>query len=156
MNKSIRALKDQGAVEVPGAPVVTVPKPTQWLYVQSTGGLYRPDGSFCAQCYSGREEGLNNPAMQQVKDVGPLPVGIYGIGTVDEEKGPLTIHLTPDPANTMFGRSGFLIHGDNHLANHTASEGCIVAPNGARYEISSAGGTIRVMAKPASTAETIT
>jgi hypothetical protein len=26
----------------------------------------------------------------------------------------------------MFGRFGFFMHGDNQLANHTASDGCII------------------------------
>jgi hypothetical protein len=31
----------------------------------------------------------------------------------------------------MFGRSGFRIHGDNASANHTASDGCIIAGHAA-------------------------
>ena len=41
--------------------------------------------------------------------------------------GVRTIILEPDPANRMFGRSGFRIHGDNAHANRTASDGCIIA-----------------------------
>jgi len=122
-----------------------------WLYVQSTGELYRPDGSWCATCYSGRGDGLNKPEFQNVKDEGPIPVGLYGIGNVDSEKGDLTIHLVPHPENDMQGRSGFLMHGDNHLMNHTGSEGCIVAPRLARIEVAnySNTGTLKVIARPA-------
>lgn len=119
-----------------------------WLYVQSTGKLYRPDGSHCADCYSGHGSGINNPAMQTVENVGPIPVGLYVIGEVDDHKGPLTIHLVPDPLNDMHGRHRFLLHGDNHFMNHTASEGCIVAPPAARAEVASVGGTLRVISKP--------
>ncbi len=120
-----------------------------WLYVDSTGTLYRPDGSLCSDaCYSGHGSGINNPTLDNVKNVGPIPPGLYTIGEVDEEKGPLTIHLVPDPANEMFGRNSFLLHGDNHFMNHTGSEGCIVAPPTARAEVASTGGQLRVIAQP--------
>ena len=125
------------------------PAPLSWLYVQSTGELFRPDGSFCASGYSGRGEGLNNPAMQHVHNTGPIPCGLYDMGDVDEEKGPLTIHLIPRPGTEMHGRSGFLVHGDNQHANHTASEGCIIMPKLSRIELTSKPGTIRVIDKPA-------
>lgn len=120
-----------------------------WLYIQSTGQLYRPDGSFCADGYSGRAEGLDNPALENVKDEGPIPAGLYRIGIVDEEKGPFTIHLSPDQSNAMFGRSGFLVHGDNAEVNHTASEGCIVMPRLARVELAR-GGVLKVIERPES------
>ena len=41
--------------------------------------------------------------------------------------GLATIILEPDPANQMFGRSGFRIHGDTSEADQTASDGCIIA-----------------------------
>lgn len=121
-----------------------------YLYVQSTGTLYRPNGSHLADCYSGNGAGLNNPDMQTVKNVGPIPVGLYALGKVDTEKGPNTIHLNPDPFNDMHGRAGFLVHGDNKAANHTASEGCIIAPPSARSEMVASGGALKVIARPAS------
>ncbi len=36
----------------------------------------------------------------------------------------MVIRLVPDAATELFGRSGFLIHGDN--ASGTASQGCII------------------------------
>ena len=119
-----------------------------WLYVQSTGQLFRPDGSFCADGYSGRGADLDNPVAENVKNEGPIPVGIYALGTVDQEKGPFTIHLKPDPGNQMFGRSGFLVHGDNKEVNHTASEGCVIMPRLARIEMAR-GGTLKVIDRPA-------
>ncbi len=121
-----------------------------WLYVQSAGQLYRPDGSFCASGYSGRGDGLNNPAMQEIKDVGPLPTGLYALGTAETHPrlGPIAIPLQPDPLNAMYGRSEFWCHGDNAEANHTASEGCIVMPRLARIELAR-GGMMRVIDEPA-------
>jgi len=147
-NASIEALEQQSATETPGAPIVTVPKPSQFLYVQSTGAIYRPDGSWLADGYSGRAQGLDNPEMEAVISTGPIPTGIYTLGDVNDEKGPYTIRLIPASANDMHGRSGFLIHGDNKEVNHTASEGCIIMPRLARIELSS-GGTLRVIERPA-------
>lgn len=128
-----------------------MPEQPNWLYVQKTGALYRTDGSFCAQCYSGHGDGINNPKLQAVKNVGPIPANLYEIGRVDEAKGPLTIHLVPVSGSDMLGRDylSFLIHGDNHLMNHTGSEGCIVAPPAARAEVASSGGFLRVICQPA-------
>ena len=99
-----------------------------WTYKQSTGELTH-DGKHIGTAYSGHGEGLNNPAMQQVPEVGPLPQGEYMIGEVftHPTKGPVVMHLNAKSGTQEFGRSGFLMHGDNQLLNHTGSEGCIVA-----------------------------
>jgi hypothetical protein len=118
-----------------------------WLYVQSTGNLYRPDGSLCGQGYSGHGDGRDNPLLQEVRDVGPIPVGMYVLGEVSTEKGPLTIRLTPEEFTDTLGRSGFLIHGDN--INHDASLGCIVIGHECRHELTaSADEEIKVIARP--------
>jgi hypothetical protein len=36
---------------------------------------------------------------------------------------------------SLFGRSGFLIHGDNSKGNSSASNGCIILPRWARLEV---------------------
>jgi hypothetical protein len=105
-------------------------------YKQSTGELSDSTDVLMGIGYAGNGPGLNNPDYQNVHNVGPLPQGFYTIGAPTTEKGPLTMPLTPDPGNRMYGRAGFLIHGDNHLMNHTASEGCIVLPNDVRQGIS--------------------
>ena len=67
--------------------------------------------------------------MQNIPEKGPIPIGIYTIGTAFDDpggKGPCVFRLIPDPSNEMFGRSGFMIHGDNIAHNYSASEGCIV------------------------------
>jgi hypothetical protein len=48
---------------------------------------------------------------------------------------PASMRLDPDTANQMFNRNGFLIHGDNTRADHSASDGCIVLNRTARDAI---------------------
>jgi hypothetical protein len=43
------------------------------------------------------------------------------------------MNLTPRPGNQMFGRSAFMIHGDNRT--HTASQGCIILRRDLREQI---------------------
>ena len=111
-----------------------------WLYSQSTGTLTAPDGSLAGQGYSGHGPGINNAAMQNVPDVGPIPVGLYTIGPFrsDPEKGPLVCDLIPDPENEMFGRSGMMMHGDEilHLGERLASHGCIIQDHLVRLGVS--------------------
>ncbi len=45
-----------------------------WTYAQKTGSLLQ-DGQAVATGYSGFDEGKNNPAMQAIHDVGPIPQG---------------------------------------------------------------------------------
>ena len=96
------------------------------IYQQSSGALYH-NTDLLGVGYAGHGAGLNNPAMQFVEGVGPLPCGWYTIGEpfTHPHCGPFSMRLTPDAANEMFGRAGFLMHGDNADCNHTASDGCI-------------------------------
>lgn len=105
---------------------------TPWYYVQATGELIAPDGEIFGGGYSGRGVGRNNPAMQHVPNMGPIPCGDYFIAApVDTpEHGPFVLRLAPASANQMFGRDGFLMHGDN--VEHDASEGCIIEPRPVR------------------------
>lgn len=121
-----------------------------WVYVQSTGELRRPDGTMCGIGYAGRGEGRNNPAMQDVKNVGPLPCGLYRIGNPvlrHPMLGPVAMPLTPAYESQMFGRSHFWIHGDN--AQHDASEGCIILDRNCRVAIGHTPGQwLKVIAAP--------
>jgi hypothetical protein len=47
--------------------------------------------------------------------------------------------IPPDSANTMFGRSGFLIHGDSIARPGFASRGCIIAGRLIREAIAASG-----------------
>ncbi len=107
-----------------------------WYYSQSSGELYH-DGEFIGTGYAGHGVGLDNPADQAIPNVGPIPQGQYYIGPAfDHPKtGVLTMRLEPEPGTNTLGRSGFLCHGDNSQANHTASEGCIVLSHACRIQI---------------------
>lgn len=97
-----------------------------WTYEQRTGRLFADGGTLVGTGYAGTGDGRNNPEMQHVIDVGPIPCGDYTIGPAytHPKLGFVTMNLTPDPKNEMFGRADFRIHGDS--VDHDASEGCIV------------------------------
>ena len=111
-----------------------------WTYAQATGILSQ-DGQGIGTGYSGFEQGKNNPALQQVSDVGPIPCGPYTVGPqfTHPTKGPLVMTLTPAPGCNEFGRSGFLIHGDSIAHPGEASEGCIIMGHDIRLKISTSG-----------------
>lgn len=119
-----------------------------WLYAQSTGDLSH-DGEAAGAGYSGHGEGLNNPAKQDVPDVGPIPQGTYTIGPPrdpPDHLGPVALPLT-HVSGDIFGRSGFFIHGDNAAGNHSASDGCIILVREIRQEIVDSGdATLQVIA----------
>ena len=109
-----------------------------WTYEQATGWLISPSGKRLVQGYSGHPpSGVNNPALQMVAKMGPLPRGFYTIlPPVDSpEHGPDAMPLLPDQDNEMFGRSGFMIHGDSLQHPGYASLGCIIVPRFARDRI---------------------
>src|ERR1039458_5150701 len=83
-------------------------------YSQSTGQLCDAEGNLLVTGYSGHGVGVNNPATQNVHEVGPIPQGVYAIGEPLEPPdhlGPLAMPLTPNPANEMFARSEFFTPG---------------------------------------------
>ncbi|MGH7441506.1 MAG: tlde1 domain-containing protein [bacterium] len=101
-----------------------------WSYFSGTGILIGPDAAVYTNLYSGHGEGLNNPILEAVPDVGPIPAGSWTIGTAfhSPQTGPMSIPLTPQ--DLVHGRTGFFIHGDEiaHAGEHLASHGCIIAP----------------------------
>ena len=112
-----------------------------WTYRQSTGELSR-EGNLVAVGYSGNGDGRNNPFMQNVPDVGPIPAGRWVIGPWYDDPGhlgPCVMHLDPVPGTETFGRSAFRIHGDN--AEHDASEGCVILGPNMRQNIATSGDT---------------
>jgi len=108
-----------------------------WTYEQRTGKLSH-NGEVVATGYAGgnegkNPEGKNNPTMQNVPKIGPLPVGKYKFGTPVPQShlGPFAIPLIPMGGNEMFGRSDFYLHGDTTPSGN-ASEGCIIMPRSVR------------------------
>jgi hypothetical protein len=97
-------------------------------YEQATGRMLEASGALIGRGYAGKAAGTNNPALQNVINVGPLPQGSYAINApVDTAThGPFVMWLTPKPTNQMFGRTGFGIHGDSIEHPGLASDGCIV------------------------------
>lgn len=75
--------------------------------------------------------------MQTVHNVGPIPAGNYFIQKPEDTvtHGPYVLPLVPYSSNEMFGRSGFLIHGDSVVNPGTASEGCIILSRDVREKI---------------------
>lgn len=114
-----------------------------WMWSQGQGELRRPDGSLAARGYSGKGQWKNVPSAECLHDKGPIPKGLYFIGTAINTvtHGPFVLPLTPSPANTMWGRAGFLIHGDSIVDPGNASEGCIILPRAIREAIAISGDT---------------
>ena len=119
-----------------------------WVYVQKTGELIAPDGEVLRGNYSGLGVGKNNPDAQHVVGIGPIPRGRYFMGAPFDspEHGPHCIRLTPDAANEMFGRRGFLVHGDSISAPGMASKGCIIASRSTRLRMGAKRDVLEVIA----------
>ncbi|WP_071988478.1 tlde1 domain-containing protein [Serratia sp. M24T3] len=112
-----------------------------WVYQQSTGELTK-DGRLIAKGYSGKGAGKNNPALEGTPSIGPLPTGDYSIighPFHHPHTGIFSMRLFPNPRNRMFGRSGFLIHGDSVKHPGSASDGCIILPLPVRQRLWSSG-----------------
>ncbi|HYE45714.1 MAG TPA: tlde1 domain-containing protein [Caulobacter sp.] len=113
-----------------------------WTWDQSAGELWR-DGALVSRGYSGKARGRNNPALQGVPGVGPIPRGRWRIaGRYDSAAvGPCALRLhaadepVPDDLHEATGRSAFRIHGDSIRAPGTASRGCIILPRKVREAI---------------------
>ena len=115
-----------------------------WIYEQKTGRLLQPDGKLLAVGYSGHAEGKNNPALQAHANLGPIPCGRFRMELITDGNGNMVdyehkkapvIRLIPQPGTQMFGRAGFLLHGDSIPAPGTASLGCVVENHAARMAV---------------------
>lgn len=112
-----------------------------WTYCQRTGELHQ-DGKHVGTGYSGAGEGKNNPSLEHVANVGPVPCGnwiIAGPPLDTHEHGPYVLRLNPEPNTETHGRSGFLIHGDSKRSPGTASQGCIILPRVLREQMWESG-----------------
>jgi hypothetical protein len=108
-----------------------------WTYTQATGVTRDPQGNTVATGYSGSGTGKNNSFKESERNVGPIPRGTYTIGNArtSNNTGPVSMDLAATASTHTFGRSAFLIHGDN--ASHTASHGCVILPRNIRETINS-------------------
>lgn len=106
----------------------------QLTYVDNQTGARTPIGTG----YSGNGPGLNNPNMQNVRNVGPIPQGTYDIGPQRDSRrtGAGVMDLTPRPGTNIFNRDhDFQIHGDNACRCQSASSGCIIFDRNIRDQI---------------------
>jgi hypothetical protein len=112
-----------------------------WTYVQKNGRLLNAQRRLIGIGYSGHAEGKNDPALQNEPNIGPIPCGTYTIGAPFDSPGhgPYCLRLEPDPANQMFERSGFLMHGDSIVHPGMASMGCIIQLHAVRLQVWESG-----------------
>lgn len=103
-----------------------------WIYEITNPRISRDGVTLTTDCYSGHGDGLNNVAMCSVRNVGPLPPGLWHMVKVVDSPhtGHFTITLEPDPTTDTQGRVGIDCHGDEiaHPGQHLASDGCLIAP----------------------------
>ena len=94
------------------------------------GNNYRPDHNPDGL------KGRNNPLMQDVHFIGPLPQGLYRVGEwgdhppVGQNSAPLT-----QIGGETYGRSAFFMHGPGGEDPENSSEGCIVIPHDDRLKV---------------------
>lgn len=136
-----------------------------WIYKQSTGELMRadsfewldaPDQQWAATGleriatgYSGYDEGLNNPDLEGMRNVGPIPRGCYLIGEPrdSDQTGPHVMDLTPW-IHDAEDRTAFQMHGDNGSdGGDYSSRGCIVAARWVRERVAQSGDNALVVVK---------
>lgn len=106
-------------------------------YYQKTG-LITLFSKLIGVGYSGHGDGLNNPKLDTVVAVGPIPSGLWEITDwtiTGHDKGPLVATLRAIALDKDSHRAGFLIHGDNKQQDHSASHGCIVASYSIRKQL---------------------
>jgi hypothetical protein len=112
-----------------------------WKYAQQTGNLQQ-DGEHVATGYSGANAGKNNPEMETVHNVGPIPRGNWTISgpPIDtQDHGPYVLALKPTANTNTFGRSGFLMHGESIESPGCASQGCVILPRAVREQVWKSG-----------------
>ncbi len=123
-----------------------------WTFVQRTGELLHNGIVVSKDGYSGAGDGKNNPALQNVHNVGPIPCGMWeicGPPYDTTQHGPYVLRLEPAKGTETFGRVGFLMHGDSIAAPGTASQGCIVQERRVRSMVWQSGDrAIEVIADP--------
>jgi hypothetical protein len=109
-----------------------------WTYEQKTGSLYH-NGALIGEGYSGLGADKNVPEDQNVEGKGPIPQGTYTIGEPFDTTthGPHVMRLIPSADDKMYGRAGFLMHGDSTVHPGAASQGCIIMNREVRNTVSS-------------------
>lgn len=107
-------------------------------YRQSTGELSREDGSVVAVGWAGCGKGKNNPAMDDVRCVGPLPAGLYRVrARQDHPRLGKDVCALDQVQGESHGRNDFWIHGPslNPLKYGQESMGCIILKRPDRLKV---------------------
>jgi len=107
-----------------------------WKFSQVNGRVWDSNGSLLGQGYAGRDAGKNNPAMENVKGIGPLPHGLWKpveLFEVHPTVGKFAVRVEPADDETLqrvigYGRDpkSFFMHGDSVEHPGLASHGCMV------------------------------
>lgn len=101
-----------------------------WIYDVNKKTFYRDGILQFKALYAGVPGFKDDTQYESLVNKGPLPRGKYlivGQPFTHPTAGRFTLRLQPSVSNNMFGRAGFLIHGDSIREPGTASNGCIVA-----------------------------
>lgn len=121
------------------------PVVTTAVFAVSSGCFYLEDHdgnrALIARGYSGSRDARNNPERQREPAYGPIPIGEWKISPPWDHPrlGKIAFPLVPCPGTETFGRSAFLIHGDNSKRDFSASTGCIILDRPAREAIRALG-----------------
>jgi hypothetical protein len=148
-----KSLAEHKTVKAPGTP--------KWHWGQKSGSMDLKIDNIQIQHagtgYSGHGTNVNNPLADDVGDKGkpnwgPTPAGDYQIGPAynNPKTGPMSMNLTPDDPNSVYGRGPFLIHppeiGERiGIDPPISSEGCQVLGPAARQIVASSGVTDEVV-----------
>lgn len=111
-----------------------------WKFSQLNGKIWdshswNPD-NYIGQGYAGRDAGKNNPSMEGVKGIGPLPHGLWKpveFFALHPTVGKNAVRVEPADQETLdrvkaYGRDpfSFFMHGDSSEHPGLASHGCMV------------------------------
>ena len=87
--------------------LIATPAPAadkEFVYSQKTGKLTL-DGKEVGKGYSGHGDGKNNPEKEKMKNVGPIPAGVWTIGKAfkHDSKGLTVMRFTPSGTRPTAG-----------------------------------------------------
>lgn len=109
-----------------------------FTYQQKTGQFWDHNGNEYYLGYAGSltGNGKNDPEKQHVRNVGPLPRGLYLMEEVSHhDKFKRCIRLVPEDESIMFNRDAFYIHGFSSKKPDDSSLGCPIMSKNWRHAL---------------------